>query len=133
MQKVKQQGFTIVEIMIVVAIVSILMTIAMPSYQKHVRKGKRGEGIGAIQMVLEAQERYYADHRTYANTLTKLGLSNPYITEQSIYSLTLGACSGQALTQCVEVTATALGGQAQDGNLIANTQGKKIRGTNDTW
>lgn len=121
-----QQGFTLIELMIVVVIVGILASVAMPAYDNYVRKGKRGEGISAIQTVLEAQERYYADHRTYASNLTDLGLANPYITQQKIYSLTAASCAG-GLTQCVEITATAIGGQVKDGNLVANTQGKKVR------
>lgn len=127
-----QQGFTLIELMIVVVIIGILSSVAMPAYDNYVRKGKRGEGISAIQMILEAQERYYADHRTYTSDLTKLGLANPYITPQNAYSLSAASCAG-GLTQCVEITAAAQGGQAKDGNLVANTQGKKLRGASDSW
>jgi|SRR5690554_811279 len=133
MQRItKQQGFTLIELMITVVIVGILASIAVPSYENYVRKGKRGEGISAIQMILEAQERYYADHRSYTNDLTKLGLASPYISPQGFYSVTAKAC-GNGLTQCVEITAAGVGGQAKDGNLVADTRGKKVRGTSDSW
>lgn len=119
-----QAGFTLIELMIVVVIVGILASIAMPAYDNYVRKGKRGEGISAIQTVLEAQERYYSDHRKYTSNLSDLGVSST--SPQGIYNLAASSCAG-GLTQCVEVTATAIGGQAKDGDLVANTQGKKVR------
>lgn len=124
----KNKGFTLIELMIVVVIVGILSSIAIPSYQQYVMRGNRTDGMSAIQMLLDAQERYYADHIQYTADLTKLGLADPYITPEGKYSIKAAVCSSTIpLSQCVELTATARGGQVKDGNLIANTQGRKER------
>lgn len=131
----KNKGFTLIELMIVVVIVGILSSIALPSYQQYVRKANRADGMSAIQMILDAQERYYADHISYTADLTKLGLADPYITPEGHYSIKASVCGG-SLTTCVELTATAQGGQVKDGNLVANTQGKKERiagGVTHSW
>ena len=129
------KGFTLIELMIVVVIVGILSSIALPSYQQYTMRANRTDGMSSIQMLLDAQERYYADHISYTADLTKLGLSDPYVTPEGHYSIKASVCSG-SLTTCVELTATAQGGQVKDGNLVANTQGKKERiagGVTHSW
>src|SRR5690554_2097629 len=122
------KGFTLIELMMVVVIVGILSSIALPSYQQYTMRANRTDGMSSIQMLLDAQERYYADHISYTADLTKLGLADPYITPEGNYSIKAAACSPTIpLSQCVELTATAQGGQVKDGNLVANTQGKKER------
>src|SRR4051812_18901770 len=60
-----QPGFTLIEVMITVAIVSILASIAYPSYQESVRKAKRTEGRAALMQLLQQEERYYSQHNSY--------------------------------------------------------------------
>lgn len=122
----KNKGFTLIELMIVVVIIGILSSIALPAYQQYTMRANRTDGMSAIQMILDAQERYYADHISYTADLTKLGLSDPYVTPEGRYSIKASSCGG-GLSQCVVLTATAQAGQVKDGNLIANTQGKKER------
>ena len=124
----QNKGFTLIELMIVVVIVGILASIALPSYQQYIMRANRTDGISSIQMLLDAQERYYADHISYTADLTKLGLADPYITPEGNYSIKAAACSPTIpLSQCVELTATARGSQVKDGGLIADTRGKKER------
>ena len=58
-------GFTLIELMIVVAIVGILSAIAYPSYLEHVRKGMRAEAKAALMEGAQALERYYSVNGTY--------------------------------------------------------------------
>jgi len=58
-------GFTLIELMIVVAIVAILTSIAIPSYTAYVRKAERKAAMGALQGLAQAMERYYAQANTY--------------------------------------------------------------------
>lgn len=61
----RQTGFTLIEIMIVVAIVAILAAVAYPSYTDSIRKGKRAEARAAVMNLLQQQERYQSQMNTY--------------------------------------------------------------------
>jgi len=101
------KGFTLIELMIAVAIVAILAAIAYPSYIEYITKSGRSEGVAAVMKVANLQEQYYLDNRTYAEDMTKLGLAaNPYMTEHGHYSV---ASKG---TADFTITATAKGSQA---------------------
>lgn len=70
MKKFNKFGFTLIELMIVVAIIALLAMVAVPSYLKHVGKAKRSEAhinLGAIYM---AEKTYHAEHGTYTDKLT---------------------------------------------------------------
>jgi type IV pilus assembly protein PilE len=58
-------GFTLIEVMVVVAIISILAAVAYPSYQESIRKGKRAEGRAALMQLMQQQEQYYSQHNSY--------------------------------------------------------------------
>lgn len=79
-----QRGFTLIELMIVVAIVAILVAIAYPSYTKYVQRGNRSEGIALLNDAVARMERYYAQNNTYAPAdLTVLGYANAAPTSAS--------------------------------------------------
>ena len=60
-----QKGFTLIEVMIVVAIIGILAAVAYPSYVDSIRKGKRAEARAALMNLLQQQERYFTQNNTY--------------------------------------------------------------------
>ncbi len=62
-------GFTLIELMIVVAIVSILAAVAVPSYQQYVLSGKRAEGKAFALDIASRQERHFTQNSRYASTL----------------------------------------------------------------
>ena len=62
----RQSGFTLIELMIAVAIVGILTAIALPSYRNYVIRGKLVAGVGALANMRTQMEQYYQDNRTYA-------------------------------------------------------------------
>lgn len=103
----KQHGFSLIELMIVVAIVGILAAVALPSYQEHVRKGARAEAISALTDLANKQEQFYVDNRRYAKSMTEL--SAPTTTESGYYTVSV-TNTAQAFT----LTATAASGPAAD-------------------
>ena len=69
----KSRGFTLMEIMIVVAIVGILSAIAIPQYSKYVVKSKRTEATAMLMEIANKQVRYHADNNSYASKIGQLG------------------------------------------------------------
>lgn len=61
-------GFTLIEVMIVVAIVGILAAVAYPSYQEHVRKAKRADAQTALMELSQFMERYYTSNGRYVDS-----------------------------------------------------------------
>lgn len=69
MKRNKQDGFTLIEVMIVVAIVGILAAIAYPSYQEQVRKSRRADCAGELTLLANAMERFFTLNGAYPATL----------------------------------------------------------------
>jgi type IV pilus assembly protein PilE len=65
--KQTQSGFTLVELMIVVAIIGILASIAVPSYQESVRKSRRADAKGALMGLANAMERHFTETNSYCD------------------------------------------------------------------
>lgn len=125
------KGFTLIELLIAVVIVGVLASIALPSYQQYVQRGYRTEALDAINIIMDAQERYFTDNRTYTTNLVSLGLPSNYETQNKRYKLKAQTCSNSRfIAVCVEVVAEAQGSQLGDGHLIFDSLGKKVREIN---
>jgi len=105
----QQYGFTLIELMIVVAIVAILAAVAYPSYLDSVRKGKRAEGRTALIETLQQQERYMTQYNTYlavdpdaVTTIPFKRFSGENVAS-SAYKIGARACTGQTIANCVQV------------------------------
>ncbi len=95
----KSFGFTLIELMITVAVIGILAAVAYPSYVDYVKRSNRAEAQRELMRIANLQEQYFIDHRTYTADLTKLNLANPYVTESTNYSISAtGDASGFKLT-----------------------------------
>lgn len=128
-----QNGFTLMELMVVVAIIGIISAIALPSYTKNVQKTARGEGMTEILNIMRSQENYFANEFTYTTTLTELNMTASYTTQSGRYKVKATACPGLALTLCVLLTGTAINGQVGDGNLTLDSRGNRTRNGTPGW
>lgn len=129
----KPNGFTLIELMIVVAIVGILAAIAYPSYQQQVRDSRRGDCAGALAGLANAMERFYTMNNTYVGAAAG-GVANgaPANTTYSAqcpvgggtptYNLTIAATATNYTVQ-----AAPTGAQATDscGTLTLTSTGVK--------
>lgn len=73
----RPKGFTLVELMITVAIVAILSAVAIPSYQQYILKSRRAVAKTFLLDVSAKQQQYLLDARTYATSLSALNISLP--------------------------------------------------------
>ncbi len=88
----KQQGFTLIELMIVVAIIAILAAIALPAYQNYIKRSKVTEGIVAVDACKASVSEYVASMNTLPNDITEAGCGN-FAASQYVSSLTYAAGS----------------------------------------
>ncbi len=104
----KLKGFTLVELLIALAILAILAVIAIPSYNTYVMKTRRGEGIGTLNSIQLAQEKYRTYNTTYGTLAQAYG--GVSTTANGYYNLAITSPTSTGYT----VTATAQGRQAND-------------------
>ena len=90
----KTLGFTLLELMIAVAIIGILATIAYPTYTSFVTESNRTEGQRELLRYANIQEQYFVDYRTYGTNLTALGqATNTVLTEHKKYQISVASAS----------------------------------------
>ncbi len=106
--KKHNHGFTLIELMITVAIIGILAAIAYPSYVDQVRKSRRADAQSLLLQSANRQERYYTTEYTYAPTMAALGLNTE--TDNGFYEVTVADADQDGFT----IRADAKGDQAND-------------------
>lgn len=136
----RSRGFTLIELMIAVAIVGLLAAIAFPSYQSYMRKSRRSDAFIALSQIQMAQERWRGSHIEYTNTLGATGLELPAFSERGFYGLAISNASttgyvatatptnpGPQLadTDCTPLTVTVSGALSPTyyGAVVANQPG----------
>jgi type IV pilus assembly protein PilE len=114
-----QRGVTLIELMVVVAIIAIISAFAYPSYDRYVIKTKRSVAQNALLQIADRQQQFFMDNKRFAADLTNLGFTaNPFVVNddgnptvagdsQAVYSLSLSNVTATTWT----LTAAPLHGQ----------------------
>lgn len=115
-------GFTLVELMVVISIVTVLITIAVPSYLSQMRKSKRTDARTALLDLAQREERFMSTNGSYTSDPAKLGYSGAWPVTLDNNDYTLGVCldtvlpcaANAATGTTYTLTATAVNGQTKD-------------------
>ena len=115
----RQFGVTLIELMVVVAIIAIISAFAYPSYQRYVVKAKRTVAQNTLLQIADRQQQFFMDNKRFTADLTDLGfLADPHVVDddgnttvagdaQAVYSLSLSNVTATTWT----ITAAPLNGQ----------------------
>ena len=121
-------GFTLIEMMVVVAVLAIVAAVAYPAYMEHVRKGHRAAAQAFLIEVAARQQQYLLDARRYAvgsTALTSLNVSVPPEVS-NFYTVTVDPAA-PTVPPTFRLTATPLSGtmQAADGPIVLDQDGTR--------
>ena len=120
----KEAGFTLIELMIVVLIVSILGFIALPGYRNYSLRAARAEGKAMLVTAASKEEQFFLNNKTYTVTIaTTAGLNMPNLSESGKYQLSITAGATGSITSSYLLTATPQGGQTDDLDCYTFTLG----------
>jgi type IV pilus assembly protein PilE len=124
----RHQGFTLIEVMIVVAIVAILAAVAIPSYTEYIQRSRIIESTSTLASMRVKMEQYFQDNRSYVGACTAGTVApTPAATQFFTYS-----CSGLTANAYL-VTATGIGAMAYFGFTIDQANNQITTGVPSNW
>jgi type IV pilus assembly protein PilE len=136
----REQGFSLIELLMAVVIVAILTAIAFPSYQSYLRKGTRAAAQGLLLDIANRQTQYLLDARNYAVGPTALATLNIALPADvaTFYSVAVengagGTAPTSPPTFLIKATPIVGSRQEADGELRLANDGGKWRAGNPGW
>jgi type IV pilus assembly protein PilE len=125
----RQRGFTLIELMVVVAIIGILASIAYPLYGNYLIKGNRSAAQSHMLEVAQAQAQYFADNRAYAGSIDDLSMETPAAVSLK-YDVEIDTSEGPP---GFTITATPKAGTSQHGDSVLTINNSGTRSPADKW
>ena len=123
-------GFTLIELMVCVAIIGILAAIAYPAYGKYLKKSNRAAAESHLMELAQAEAQFMADSRSYADSVAGLGLTTPAAVS-SKYTITIAPLAGPPAS--FKITAHPVTGSSQDGDGDLTIDEAGNRTPSDKW
>ena len=130
--KQTQSGFTLIELMVTVAIVAILAAVALPAYRSHIRKSHRAEAQAFLMAVAARQQQFLVDTKAYSNSLTTIGVPTPSNVSAS-YDLSLTAPASTPPTFTVTATPKQIQSSETCGTMSIDQTGTKTAAVSGCW
>ena len=130
--KSAHRGFTLIEVMVTVALVAILAAVALPTYRDHVRKSRRAEAQSFLLAVAARQQQFLLDTRSYGATLAAVGIATPSNVAQA-YNLALVVPGGAPPTFTLTATPTPDQASERCGTLGIDQAGTKTAAISGCW
>jgi type IV pilus assembly protein PilE len=126
----KTKGFTLIELMIAVAIMGVLVAIAYPSYSNYLIKGNRAAAKAYLLDIAQKQQGFLLDNRAYADSVADLNVPEPAEFSR-FYTIAVAADNGPPPSFTATATPKAGTRQKDDGALVINNKGEKTPA--DKW
>lgn len=124
------RGFTMIELMIAIAVLGILAAVAIPAYTNYVVRGNRAAAQQHLLDLAQRQQQFLADARTYKNSVSELNMTTPAAVSKHY---TIAIVTGDGPPPTFTITAKPIDGskQAADGELSIDQAGAKLPA--DKW
>jgi type IV pilus assembly protein PilA len=131
----RQDGFTLVELMVVVAIIGLLSAVAIPNFKKYQAKAKASEAKLQLSAIYTAMQSWYSDYDNYASCLVQMGYdpSTEYASRYyatgfiaATYAINASSRNNSATTLCIDATTGVDGTTATSASAFGS--GKQING-----